>query len=256
MSPAVPRNRDLAERPLPKTLKATLDELAALPDECAMEVAAIERDPSLWPEIRAERIANADRQTKRRRDQLGAHARALGEERKTRHSCLRTSRRLDVVARERVRSMLQQGGSPVDILEQAGADGDAELIAALRAEVRDSTVARRPGETRRDPAAERQSESVLLACDRVLADLDGDETLRRSLTEVEAAEAIEPVARFALVGTEGKPLNVVAGERIIMAHALGETKGEGPQLEKEQGGVYVEPSAPETSQPGEVVTSR
>jgi hypothetical protein len=108
----------------------------------------------------------------------------------------RRRRSVDPVARDRVRSLLgEQGSSPAAVLEHARALADSGLLAALGAELADSALTRQPGQPRPDPHQARVAEEMRLACDRALAEMEGDSRLEKALALYDTAQAVEPRAR-------------------------------------------------------------
>ena len=136
----------------------------------------------------------------------------------------RAGRKVDPVARDRVRSLLgEQRSAPAAVLEHARALGDPGLVIALSAELADRALTRLPGQPRPDLQQARAAEEMRLACDRALAEMESDSRLEKALALYDTAQTVEPTVHFAITGTERSTLGAVADARLAMAHSRGET---------------------------------
>ena len=195
-----------------KTVRQGHEKMRSLVRQLERRERAIrESDEPLTEEQRASRIQKAREELRaeyrRVREQTTAAARAAKEAARTE----RTHRKSDPGTQTRVRTLLERGLKPIQVLERAYELRDDEMVAALRTEMLWFG----------DGKGFADAQDVVTACDLALAEVGYGVEAENNAALIELDETLpkaEAVSRFAAKKVEGV---ATPHDRLVMAYATG-----------------------------------
>lgn len=201
-------------------LKKTRAALEQLPDERQDKIDAIRRDVGLTEGAKALHIKAVEAEMRKKRLKLEEdaveRAAAVNEIKKR----LRVNRQVEPVAQDRVRGLLQERKvPPMDVLQHAFKIGDAEAVAALRAELLYYGT-----EDEFQDASE-----VIDACDYALGELgsDTDAEAHRLINEIgDVARPLPQIIRLAQTAEVSDRGEALIAARLDAGHAINDAKRE------------------------------